>query len=128
MPQDSGSAVLALIGGLFLFIFVLAMAYLCTRWIGKHYGASFRSGGKIKVLDQKLLGQDRALYIVQIGKKVWLLGASGNSIVSLGEFESEEFLEFSESEVGEMREPKQDTIEFISTFKESLQRYSTKKK
>lgn len=128
MPQDSVSAVLALIGGLFLFIFVLAMAYLCTRWIGKHYGTSFRASGKIKVLEQKLLGQDRALYIVQIGKKVWLLGASGNSIVSLGEFESEQFFAFYEGEANEMREPKQDTIEFISTFKESLQRYSTKKK
>jgi len=51
--QSSGSVVLSLVGGLLLFVLVLALAWFCSRWLGGRYG--FQSMGRtIRVTTWKL--------------------------------------------------------------------------
>lgn len=84
MFQNEGSALLSLIGMLFIFVFVLFLAYLTTRLIGKHSG--FKSAGKsIKILERVSLGQDKSLAVVAIGDKGFILGITGQTITNLGE-------------------------------------------
>lgn len=84
MFQDEGSAALSLIGMLFIFLLVLFLAYLTTRFIAKYSG--FKSFGEnIKILERVSLGQDKSLAVVAVGKKGFLIGITGQTITNLGE-------------------------------------------
>ena len=84
MFEEEGSALLSLIGMLFIFALVLFLAYITTRFIGKHSG--FRSAGEnIKILERVSLGQDKSLAVVSLGKKGFLLGITNQTITNLGE-------------------------------------------
>ena len=78
--QSSGSVVLSLVGGLLLFVLVLALAWFCSRWLGGRYG--FQSMGRtIRVLERVMVGPDRSLLVVRTGEQVWLLGCTDRKSV-----------------------------------------------
>lgn len=88
MDQGQGSAVLSLLGGLFLFAAVLFMAWYCTKWIGKRYGVS-GAGSRIKILERTPLGPDRCLMVVRLDNRVWLLGVTAQHIDKIDELDPE---------------------------------------
>lgn len=82
--------VLTALGMLVLFVLVLALAYLATKWIGKRYGGRIGgSSGNIKILDRAALGPDRSLYIVEAAGKTLLIGATQQRIETLCELDPE---------------------------------------
>ncbi len=88
MFQGQGSVVLSLLGGLFLFVLVLALAWFCSRWLGGRYGFQ-AAGGTIRVLERVMVGPDRSLLVVRAGEQVWLLGVTPQHIEKLGELDPE---------------------------------------
>ena len=84
MPQSS--VVLSLVGGLFLFVLVLALAWVCSRWLGGRFGFS-AAGGTVRVLERVMVGPDRSLLVVRAGEEVLLLGVTPQRIERLGELD-----------------------------------------
>lgn len=84
MPQ--GSVVLSLLGGLFLFVLVLVLAWYCSRWLGGRFGLS-ATGGTVRVLERVMVGPDRSLLVVRAGEDVLLLGVTPQHIERLGELD-----------------------------------------
>lgn len=80
MPQ--GSVVLSLLGGLFLFVLVLVLAWYCSRWLGGRFGFS-AAGGTVRVLERVMVGPDRSLLVVRAGEDVLLLGVTPQHIERL---------------------------------------------
>ena len=70
-------------------IVVLAMTYWVTRFVaGKGLlRGSFGQGGngQIKIVEQRVLGRDQKLLIVQVNEKYYLLGMTANNISLLSE-------------------------------------------
>ncbi len=93
MPQEQGSAILSLVGGLLLFVLILFLAWFCTRWISKNYGGGQKVRGRIKVLERTALGPDRSLVIVQFEGRFWLLGVTAHQISKIEELSSDLFEE-----------------------------------
>lgn len=100
MPQ--GSVVLSLLGGLFLFVLVLVLAWYCSRWLGGRFGFS-AAGGTVRVLERVMVGPDRSLLVVRAGEDVLLLGVTPQHIERLGELDPDLYPE--EEEAGEAVKP-----------------------
>lgn len=123
MPQKSGSAILSLLSGLFLFVVVLILAWLCTRWLGRRY-SFFRQGDRIQILEQKMLGPDRMLLIVRVDGRVWLLGSTNQNIVLLEELEASHFLGEEDGDKQGKLPVMSGTVDFAKTFQTILRRDS----
>ena len=132
MPQEQGSAILSLVGAIFLFILVLLLAYLTTRWLGRRYGSQ-KAGGRIRILERTAIGPDRLLVIVRVEEKVWLLGVTSHQISSIGEldpelFEDEELFETEHTGIfGMAHLPQLGKSDFAKTLQDALKGWTGKK-
>lgn len=82
-----------LLGMLLTVVAVLALAYLCTRYLaGRMPGLAGAGRGKggMRVLDQLTLGRDQRLTLVQVGEQFLLLGVTPNGITQLTQLTAEE--------------------------------------
>lgn len=78
-----------LLGALLLVVIIIFLSYLAAKYLTK--GASKLGGAKhMKVIDRIVVGQDRALLIVQIGKEYYLIGSSDQTISLLKELSPED--------------------------------------
>lgn len=64
---------------LFMFLAVLGLAYVATRFVGARMGPLGR-GRVIRLVDFLALSRDRSLVLVEMGGKLLLLGSSEDSI------------------------------------------------
>lgn len=74
---------------------VLALAYWCTRLIGRHGLPGWAKGaspgeGRLELLWQVSLGKSERLVLVRLGERCLLLGVSGGGISVLAELTGEE--------------------------------------
>lgn len=89
---------------LFALVAVVAVIYLSYRFSRFLASGSTRlnQAKNIKILDRAPLGQDQTLFIVGIGEKQYLIGATSQSIRMLSELdESQAVEELSAREPGE---------------------------
>lgn len=86
MFQGQGSVLLSLLGGLFLFVLVLVLAWYCSKWLGGRFGFT-GAGNAIQVLERVMVGPDRSLLVVRAGEEVLLLGVTPQHIERLGELD-----------------------------------------
>lgn len=77
--------ILALLGIIGL-IFAL---YYATKWLNKHSGFG-GTGTSIKVIEKYYLGQDKAIIIARIGKKIMLLGVTGEHIEKIADLDEDD--------------------------------------
>ncbi|CDC37261.1 MAG TPA: flagellar biosynthetic protein FliO [Lachnospiraceae bacterium] len=82
-----------------IFIFVLAITYFTTRWIGS-YQKKKMSYGNIKVIESTRLSSNKILEIVKAGDKCVLIAVCKDTVTYLGEI-NEDTLEFKETETKE---------------------------
>ena len=82
----------SLIGPLIGVLFVILLAYLGTRLIAQKY-SKMNSGRYLKVIERVALGQDKALILLTVNQKVYLLGVTGKCINMVCEFEENELVE-----------------------------------
>jgi flagellar biogenesis protein FliO len=71
--------------GLLLFAVLLVAAYFGLRWYSGKMG--LKTGKNIKVLEKTFLAKDSFLFVVQVGGKTMLLGATPQSIQTLCELD-----------------------------------------
>lgn len=85
---DLFEGVTTIISALVTLIFVLALAYIVLRWVGRRMPA--QTGSKqIKVLDRVPVSQDKCLMLVSVAGKVMLIGMSNGAVEKLCDFEGE---------------------------------------
>lgn len=120
--QSPASVVLSLLGGLLLFILVLVLAWLCTRWLGGYYRTRGTPGGTIRVLERTAIGPDRTLVIVRAGERVWLLGVTPQNITPIGELPSEDYPE------EETPDTPLGSMDFTAAFQDAVKKWAPGKK
>lgn len=63
---------------------VCLLAWVVLRWLGRRgFGTGASGGGRVRVLERAPLDAQRALYLVQVGERIWLLGAGQGAAPSL---------------------------------------------
>lgn len=73
----------------FLFAFVLVLAYVSSRFLGKRL-ASGGSGRHLKLLDQLPLGPNRGLFLVAVAGKVMVVGLAEGGVSLICEIQDPE--------------------------------------
>jgi len=76
-----------------IFIAVLAIAYLVTRWIGKLQKNQFGANSNLELLEACRLSGNKYMQIVRAGKKYFVLAVCKDTVTLLGELNQDE-LEF----------------------------------
>ena len=84
---------LGLLGMLLTAAAVLALAWLCTRYLAGRGAGGFsapRGRGKLRLLEQQRLGKDAGVAVVRVGERYFLLGITPASVTRLAELSAEE--------------------------------------
>jgi flagellar biosynthetic protein FliO len=68
-----------LVQALFLFAVVLGLAWISTRFVATRMNAPAR-GRLLRVLEHVPAGRDRSIMLVEVGGKIYLVGATGEQI------------------------------------------------
>lgn len=85
-----GSTVAYLFSLFFVFLFVLGLAYLVSKFIAQK-SMYMRNGHTSKILDRLPLGTNQGVYVIEMAGKVLLIGVTGQQITLLQEIvDSEE--------------------------------------
>lgn len=82
--MGSGNPIISLIGALMWIVVILALAYWCSRYLGKRYGGGV-SGKYLKVIDRVQVGADRYLLLVKLEEHTYLIGVSPAGVQLLSE-------------------------------------------
>jgi len=86
--------VLTLIAMLLTVVGVLALAWVVTRWVGRHGGGGAFTGGsgdeRFRVLRQISLGQGQRLLLVRLGERCLLVGVAAGGVSLLAELTEDE--------------------------------------
>ncbi|MGI5839062.1 MAG: flagellar biosynthetic protein FliO [bacterium] len=90
--SSTGSLIWQFARFIFLFAFVVGLVFVVTRWLGQRYYRLGSGKAAIQVLDVVYLGPKRAIYIVDIGTTILLLGVTEQQINLLTELSDSEQL------------------------------------
>jgi flagellar protein FliO/FliZ len=99
---------LQLIGTLLIFVFVLAITYLTTRWMGG-YQKAHSNNRNLEIVETIRVGNNKMISIIAAGKKYL--------VVSVGKDEVHLLCELTEEELRELPE----TTEAVKSGQESFQ-------
>ena len=83
------SSILQFLTVLILFIAVLAVTYLTTRWIARYQKGS-STGGNIELLEARKLSQNTYIQIVRVGGKYLAVAIAKDSVTMLTEIPEEQ--------------------------------------
>lgn len=75
-----------------VFAFVVAMAYLASRYLGGHFARVAEAEGG-RILSQLPVGSNRCVMVVELAGRVYVLGVTEHSISFIGEIEDEDEIE-----------------------------------
>lgn len=94
LSAGMGGNILSLVGMLLTVVLVLALAYWCTKLIGRRglpgWAAGAGGGERIQILWQASLGKSERLVLVRVNERCLLLGVTGGGINVLTELTDEE--------------------------------------
>lgn len=94
LSAGMGGNILSLVGMLLTVVLVLALAYWCTKLIGRRglpgWAAGAGGGERIQILWQASLGKSERLVLVRVNERYLLLGVTGGGINVLTELTDEE--------------------------------------
>ena len=94
LSAGMGGNILSLVGMLLTVVLVLALAYWCTKLIGRRglpgWAAGAGGGERIQILWQASLGKSERLVLVRLNERCLLLGVTGGGINVLTELTDEE--------------------------------------
>ena len=109
--EHTGNAFASLFLPMLGVLFILLLAYLCTKWILKKYkGPS--AGRYVKVIERTPLAQDKMLMLVEVNKQAYLLGITGQAITTVCSFDSDQL----------PPKPAEPAMGFKSAFEEALKK------
>lgn len=76
---------------LIIFIFVLALTYFATRWVG-NYQKNKLSGSNIKILETMRISNTKYIQVVRIGSKCFAIAVCKDSVSYLCELNEDELV------------------------------------
>ena len=88
-----------LIGVLVIFVFVLVITYLTTRWMGCFQKAKLKNKN-LSLIETIGVGNNKTISIVEVGKKYIVVAVGKDSVTLLTELKEEELKDFSFVEEG----------------------------
>ena len=80
-----------LIGVLLIFLFVLAITYVTTRWIGQ-YQQGMMQNKNIQVVETFRVSNNKFIQIIQVGKKYLVISVCKDVVNILTELTEEDFV------------------------------------
>ncbi len=76
---------------LVLFVFVLAVTYVTTRWIA-NYQKGKAAGSNLEIVETMRVGNNKYMQIVRAGSKYLVIGVGKDEIHMLGELSEDELV------------------------------------
>lgn len=100
---------------LIIFIFVLAVTYYVTRFVG-NYQKNKMSGSNINILESMRIANNKYIQIVKIGSRVFAIAVAKDTVSYLCELDEDELI-YKESSSGKMLINNDNFKEILEKFK-----------
>ena len=100
---------------LIIFIFVLAVTYYVTRFVG-NYQKNKLSGSNINILETMRIANNKYIQIVKIGSRVFAIAVAKDTVSYLCELDEDELI-YKESSSGKMLINNENFKEILEKFK-----------
>ena len=100
---------------LIIFIFVLAVTYYVTRFVG-NYQKNKLSGSNINILETMRIANNKYIQIVKIGSRVFAIAVAKDTVSYLCEVDEDELI-YKESSSGKMLINNENFKEILEKFK-----------
>ena len=100
---------------LIIFIFVLAVTYYVTRFVG-NYKKNKLSGSNINILETMRIANNKYIQIVKIGSRVFAIAVAKDTVSYLCELDEDELI-YKESSSGKMLINNDNFKEILEKFK-----------
>lgn len=100
---------------LIIFIFVLAVTYYVTRFVG-NYQKNKMSGSNINILETMRIANNKYIQIVKIGSRVFAIAVAKDTVSYLCELDEDELI-YKESSSGKMLINNDNFKEILEKFK-----------
>lgn len=100
---------------LIIFIFVLAVTYYVTRFVG-NYQKNKLSGSNINILETMRIANNKYIQIVEIGSRVFAIAVAKDTVSYLCELDEDELI-YKESSSGKMLINNDNFKEILEKFK-----------
>ena len=100
---------------LIMFIFVLAVTYYVTRFVG-NYQKNKLSGSNINILETMRIANNKYIQIVKIGSRVFAIAVAKDTVSYLCELDEDELI-YKESSSGKMLINNDNFKEILEKFK-----------
>ena len=100
---------------LIIFIFVLAVTYYVTRFVG-NYQKNKLSGSNINILETMRIANNKYIQIVKIGSRVFAIAVAKDTVSYLCELDEDELI-YKESSSGKMLINNDNCKEILEKFK-----------
>lgn len=100
---------------LIIFIFVLAVTYYVTRFVG-NYQKNKLSGSNINILETMRIANNKYIQIVKIGSRVFAIAVAKDTVSYLCELDEDELI-YKESSSGKMLINNNNFKEILEKFK-----------
>ena len=100
---------------LIIFIFVLAVTYYVTRFVG-NYQKNKLSGSNINILETMRIANNKYIQIVKIGSRVFAIAVAKDTVSYLCELDEDELM-YKESSSGKMLINNDNFKEILEKFK-----------
>lgn len=112
---------LRLLGTLIIFIFVLAITYLVTRWMGVYQkGRSYNKN--LRIVETIGVGNNKMISIVEAGKKYLVVSIGKDEVHLLAELTREDFKDLSGIEEPEPGTSGESFADVLGKLKDKLQK------
>ena len=100
---------------LIIFIFVLAVTYYVTRFVGNYQNNNL-SGSNINILETMRIANNKYIQIVKIGSRVFAIAVAKDTVSYLCELDEDELI-YKESSSGKMLINNDNFKEILEKFK-----------
>ncbi len=117
---NSFDSFLKLIATLLIFVFVLAITYLCTKWIGNYQRIKIKSGN-LHIIESIPAGNGKMICLVKAGTQYLVVAVGREEIHFLSSLTEEQLTDFSFQNVPENGMGGNESFsEILNKFKEKL--------
>lgn len=110
---------LKLIATLLIFIFVLAITYLCTKWISNYQKVKFKSGN-LQIIETIPAGNNKMICLVKAGMQYLVVAVGKDEIHLLSSLTEEQLTDLSFKNIP------QDGMGINESFSEIMDRFKEK--
>lgn len=86
---SSAESIVSLLGVIVVFVLVLALSYITTKWLGGS-GLLMQRSKNISIVESYKLGPNTYIQLVKIGKKYFALGTGKDTVEYLSEIAEED--------------------------------------